>query len=104
MQKRRTQSQLESLTIIKYFDCLVAMVLLATPLASVSIGSAGHTMQNLNDVFTILGKNLPTVSTFFLNYIVSMTCIWLNIELWNISHLAKKTLLFLIVIWTDCTS
>jgi len=90
-----TVSEIQTQVIVRYFDCLFVMVLLASSISSVTFASLGETMTNVNSVFRVLGASIPRVSTYYLNYIVSMTCIWLMFDLLRTPFIARKLFMWL---------
>ncbi|KAI9289927.1 hypothetical protein BC943DRAFT_312922 [Umbelopsis sp. AD052] len=85
-------SEIERYVQSKYFMFLMINVLLVVTIAGTVFTSIAQIVQSPTSIINLLATSLPTVSTFFVNYLILQAFMGAAIELVQLSNLAVRIL------------
>lgn len=97
VQRKTHRGRLEMLTMTKYFDCLIFMVMLVTVITGTIVSGASdfediltNLANELSSLLDDLADGLSNMSVYFMLYVLLNAFIWLPLELFRPSHYLKK--------------
>jgi len=90
LQHSTHRGRLESKVLLKYFDCLVFMVLLVTVVTGTTVSNASsfsdiakNLVSSMSTIVNLLADGLSNMSIYFLLYVLLNTFVWLPLELYR---------------------
>eukprot|EP00485_Elphidium_margaritaceum_P003238 CAMPEP_0202690086 /NCGR_PEP_ID=MMETSP1385-20130828/5203_1 /ASSEMBLY_ACC=CAM_ASM_000861 /TAXON_ID=933848 /ORGANISM="Elphidium margaritaceum" /LENGTH=921 /DNA_ID=CAMNT_0049345315 /DNA_START=42 /DNA_END=2807 /DNA_ORIENTATION=+ len=92
-QHKTHRGRLETIVLVRYYDCLVFMVLLVTVITGTTVSNAENfadyaenIVSSMNAIVNLLADGLSNMAIYFMLYVLLNTFIWLPLELFRPSY------------------